>query len=176
MKKLVGLTGLLIALTLPTISRAAYWPDNGSFYYDGALYAESYMRWSSSGPWGTADPGYEHDVGASADYFNSCTSYTNLPHGYNDCPTAHYDSDNFWAFGFGSWRSLEIHPQVTYFGYWNFGQPGWWYTPASYTYFNLTGQETYKRCNDSIFCAEGLRSTIILRGWLYWGQRLHGWW
>ena len=56
---------LWIAIILsiaPFTVRAAYYPNTGDLYYDGASYADSHLKWDNPGPWRYSDPGYEHDL------------------------------------------------------------------------------------------------------------------
>lgn len=69
-------------------SYAAYFPDEGDFYYNGFTFVDSNLRWTSVGPFSVSDPGYEHDFLAYSSYFTSCTTWNNLPAGYDDCVTA----------------------------------------------------------------------------------------
>jgi hypothetical protein len=87
-KRLIVLVLAASLFALQTPASAAYYPSSGYLYYAGAYYAESSLQWSSPGPWASGQPGYEHDLSLNDTYFNSCTSYTNLPNAYDDCPTA----------------------------------------------------------------------------------------
>ncbi len=71
-----------------SITRAAYFPDNGALWYNGGVFADSYFSRTSPGPWAPGDPGYEHDFKIRSRYMRACTSWTSLPAGYDDCPTA----------------------------------------------------------------------------------------
>lgn len=155
-----------------------YWPNRGQFYYNGQLFADSYMCWANSGGWSVSDPGYEHDLVVRKFFFTSCTSFTNLPNGYDDCPTAGVleTNPNYYAFSFGSFHARNIQPTRDYYGSWNFTSNG----SPSPTDFRLNGQEVYRfYCPfDSIWCMEDIRSQKLLpnftgggtltRGQVYW--------
>jgi len=125
----------------------------------GASYADSYLKWDNPGPWQHNDPGYEHDLVAHKNYFRDCTSWTNLPDGYNDCPTAGvFEPSDMWYLG--NWVFLI----------------GW--DPS--TDFYLNGQETYHGfCPwDSIWCMKASRTTSppLLQGQFHLGQSYYGSW
>ena len=159
-------------------AKKTYYPDDGKFWYDGRHYAESYLLWNNPGGWSKkgkkSDPGYEHDLALNPDYFHACTTWTNLPSGYDDCPTAGVlEPGDFWAFSFGSFHAKKIKPKTWYMGTWRFSGGD---SPP--TKFYLSGQEVYhKICPlDSIWCMEGVRSNPLTNGNLIWGQSLSRSW
>jgi len=84
---------------------------------------DSYIAWSNPGPWAADDPGYEHDLAVSPWYFDECSSWTNLPNGYDDCPTAGASESNedIWVFSFGSYHvKNQLSPGYLYYGSWYF--------------------------------------------------------
>lgn len=150
-----------------------YYPVTGHLYYDGQSYAESVMTFGSFvGPWSTSQPGYEHDLSVNDSYFNSCTSFTSLPNGYDDCPTAGFgDPPGKKVFSFGSFDAERIQPNTSYWGYWQFSGGSGTSTP-----YDLYGQEVYKQfCPwDGIECLGGvpdhqryLRGGTLTRGWSF---------
>ena len=168
---------LLIVLLLsvvPSFVLAYYYPNSGSLYYDGASYADSYLKWDDPGPWQHSDPGYEHDLVAHKNYFRDCTSWTNLPNGYNDCPTAGVsEPSDMWSFSFGTFHARNIQAHTWYFGSWVF-LIGW--DPS--TNFYLNGQENYHGfCSwDSIWCMKASRTHRLLQGQFHLGQSYYGVW
>src|SRR6188474_3612797 len=109
-------------------SRAAYYPDHGDLCYDGIFFADSLFVWNSPGPWRipspfniSDDPGYEHDFSVSNQFFTACTSWTNLPSAYDDCPTAGVsEPSSTWTFSFGSFHIASgVTANTTYYGSWN---------------------------------------------------------
>ncbi|MHB1161653.1 MAG: hypothetical protein ACYC3V_15200, partial [Chloroflexota bacterium] len=95
----------LVTLAIPSPALAAYYPDRGDLYYNGGQFAESYFKWTDPGPWQKPDPGYEHDFAFDPGYLSACTSWTDLPYAYDDCPTAGYsEPSNLWTFSFGSFH------------------------------------------------------------------------
>lgn len=71
------------------VANATFYPNYGFLCYDGATYGYAYKYWTSTpGPWTGNGPGYEHDlVLNNVTFFSGCNSWTNLPAGYDDCPT-----------------------------------------------------------------------------------------
>ena len=156
---------LLLAFASPGYSQTFY-PDAGDLYYDGSFCFDSYFGWSNPGGWLTADPGYEHDLLLWPDYFTACTSWTTLPDGYDDCPTAGILDFDMWAFSFGSYAAKKIQPQTWYYGAWSFSGGS-----LSSSKMRLNGQETaHDICPwDSPWCMDGKRSWNLLDGWVYFG-------
>ena len=174
----IVVTTTILAIAPPTHGQT-YYPDVGDFYYNGYNnYADSYICWTFPGGWSPlamGDPGYEHDLTAQSNYFNACTSWTDLPNGYDDCPTAGYTEPdpNLWTFSFGSFHAKNIKSLTWYYGYWIFSGGS-----ASSTSFQLNGQEVYHQiCPlDDIWCMGSIRSQPLLSGWLYWGWWYYNWW
>jgi hypothetical protein len=157
----------------PAIS-ATYYPDDGDLWYNGSYYADSYLKWNYPGGWSVSDPGYEHDFATSKNYFNKCTSWTNLPYGYNDCPTAGVsEPSSYWTFSFGSYHIKNVTAKKWYFGSWNFS--GGYLLSST---FYLNGQENkHQFCwYDSIWCMGGTRSQRLTSGTLNWGSTLYRSW
>lgn len=166
-------------LGIPSLTFAAYYPDRGDLRYDGYVFAESYFRWTSPGPWSVSDPGYEHDFGFNPNYLGGCTSWTDLPYGYDDCRTAgYYDPSNQWIFSFGSYHTKNsLQANRNYWGSWNFYNRGTYFS----TTFNLYGQEVYHRFGcllDNPWCMDGVpgRQHQLLSGTMNWGQSLYRTW
>lgn len=96
-----------------------YYPVTGDLLYDGQLFADSYFRWDTPGTWQTAYPGYEHDLILESDFISACTSYTDMPYGYDDCPTAGKDENpDQYAFAFGSYHGHALSAYQYYMGGW----------------------------------------------------------
>jgi len=152
-----------------------YWyPTEGNLYYNGSYYADSYLRWGAPGGWSVSDPGYEHDFSARSHYFTSCTSWTNLPYGYDDCPTAGVsEPSNLWTFSFGSFHVTHIHSGAWYYGAWNLGGGG-----SSSSDYQLAAQENYRGFCwwDSIWYMKSIRNHTLLSGWLHRGYSLYRSW
>jgi hypothetical protein len=152
-----------------------FFPTIGQFYYDGQLFAESYLCWGRPGGWSVSDPGYEHDLRVRRTFFSSCTSWTTLPDGYNDCPTAGTlePDPNYYIFSFGSFHARRIQANINYYGAWNFAGNGTLPPPSD---FSLHGQEVARLiCPfDSPWCMEGTGQSYRLvlgtltRGQTYW--------
>jgi hypothetical protein len=159
---------LAAALAIACVtSEAAYHPSTGDLCYDGVYYADSYMLWNPVGPWLIEDPGYEHDLVLNDQFFNDCTSATNLPNAYDDC---------FWAgvseqpgemvFSFGSFHSRNIAANTWNAGLWNFTGGA----TVTQTPFTLRGQEVaHDTCPfDWSICMLSRRGRNLLSGYMNW--------
>jgi hypothetical protein len=163
-------------LLLITFSQFAYagtyYPDDGDFLYDGEDYADSYMTWNDPG-WSVDDPGYEHDLRVDVDYFGHCSTWTNLPDPYDDCPTAGvFDPSGDIILSFGFFHSDGIDAGKQYYGAWSFTRG-----TAEVTDFDLIGQEVQRRSSacviDTIWCMQRVQDRNVLSGflsseWDYW--------
>lgn len=171
--------GVILAFS-GAVYAATYYPDDGDLRYDGATYAGSYLRWNNPGGWSVSDPGYEHDLKALKYYFVGCTTWTDLPYGYDDCPTAGIrDPEPYWIFSFGSFHIANVRPGWWYMGSWYFQMAG---APSS-TDFNLSAQEVmhaYGCYSDSIWCMKGTprsdNNRILTSGAWIWGRSWFGAW
>jgi len=130
------------------------------------------MKWSSPGPWTNTiynKAGYEHDLWVQDPNFftTTCTSMTNLPDAYDDCPTAGVADPNGPVFSFGSFDATKITANTEYFGAWTFTNHG----TASTSPFKLQGQENENVCwgYENIWCRYALRTKDLITGWyMYW--------
>lgn len=150
----------------PSNLKAGFAPSGGDLYYNGYFYLDSYFEWSAVGPFASSEPGYEHDLSVSPDYFRYCTSWTNLLAAYDDCPTAGILEPriSLWTFSFGTFRANSIIPYpYLWFGSWSFGGGSLNSTP-----YRLNGQEvTSAFCTPgvlSIWCMNGVRSQLLSAG------------
>ncbi|MEX2964421.1 hypothetical protein [Microbulbifer sp. TYP-18] len=152
------------------IPHASYYPSRGDLYYDGRFYMDSYFLWDTSGPWSVSDPGYEHDLNVrDKNFFTStCITATNLPDGYDDCPTAGILDPNGPVFSFGSFDAKKINSGSVYFGAWQFSSHG----SATTSPFILMGQENENRCFGipTIWCMFSTQTKQLITGWnMNWG-------
>lgn len=157
-----------ITLGAPSAS-AAYYPEDGWLYYDGQYLLFSYMWWDKSGPWGSQEPGYEHDLHIHDENFftTRCTAITSLPDGYDDCPTAGIFDANGPVFSFGSFDAELIKPSQWYYGYWRFNTHG----SANTSKFRLMGQENKSKCPggyESIWCMFSVRTKPLIDSQVNW--------
>lgn len=100
-------------------------PHNGDLFQT-LNYADSYFNWLNVGGWvgkNGSIPGFELDYAVENVYYTLCTSYTNLPQGYDDCVTAGFDEDdpNEISFGVGSYDARQIQAGTGYFAQWSLG-------------------------------------------------------
>ncbi len=96
-----------------------YFPNDGDIEYTGTTVVRyNEIWWDNPGDWSVDRPGYEHDLVARRDYFTDCSSQSNLPEWYDDCPTACVDesSSDYCAFSFGTYNALLIEPAFPYWG------------------------------------------------------------
>ena len=84
-------------------------------------YAEFYISWTDwtdpvyDDPDFTGEAIYEHDFNVySTSVYEYRTSYTTLPDGYDDCPTAGVSDTGYMGFGFGSFDASKIAPFANY--------------------------------------------------------------
>lgn len=176
MKKLVLLTTLALLLAASAAAHATYYPNTGSFYYDGQWFAESSMTWYDPGSWSTSQPGYEHDLMVDDTYFSSCTSYSGLPNGYDDCPTAGtLDPAGKRIYTFGSFDADFIQANTSYWGYWQFSGGSTYLTD-----YGLYGQEVqHSGCFwDGIWCMGGVpgHQQLLRSGVMNWYQSFTVYW
>ena len=153
-----------LSLTWGNSSLAYFYPDEGDLFYNGYSYVNSFMKWQQVGPFQSSNPRYEHDLNIYPTYFSSCTSWTTLPEGYDDCSTAGILDGTYHAFSFGTYDAKEIEADEWEFGAWYFsGGSG-----AAETPVRLFGQETrHAICPwDRPGCMDGVRSSSQLA----WGH------
>ena len=121
----------------------SYLPSEGDLYYNGGNFADAFMKWDN--PSWTIDPKcpnhstdcptYEHDLSISKSWFSPipfrgfglrdyCTTWTDLPNSYDDCPTeiAGHDSGDSanHVLSFGSFQAQNIVAGRNYYGHWLF--------------------------------------------------------
>ena len=160
----IFLLTLTLMLTWSRTAPAYFYPDEGDLFYNGASHVNSFMKWQAVGPFQVSNPGYEHDLNIYPNYFSSCSSWTTLPDGYDDCSTAGIADGTFHAFSFGSYDAKKIDRNDWYFGAWNFSGGA----NAPETPVRLFGQETrHLWCPfDYPWCMDGVRSSSAL----VWGH------
>jgi hypothetical protein len=157
---------------------AGVFPDHGGFRYYGNDYAESYFRWEAPYGWMYSDVGYEHDLLLNTKFFKSCTTWTNLPYGYDDCPTVDIlePTEGISTFSFGSFHINNVRSFVWYAEGWTFGGAG----SDNSSEFTLAGQEVYHGYCwwDSIWCMKGTSRTprTFVNGRLERGRELRVMW
>lgn len=184
-KFLAVLLAIAGVLMLPATASAEYYPSSGSLYYNGYAFADSGLYWRDSGPW-TLDCGwpsyecatYEHDLVIEQGFFGSCTTWTNLPAGYDDCPTAGVDEPNpsIVTLSFGSFRAPDIEEGTYYYGSWNLGDEG----PQMSTSVSLAGQEGNPKgfcsLDYNIWCVGALRTEVLVSTtWQYTYPQSNSW-
>lgn len=156
-----------------TFRMPSWWPTDGRFYYDGKLYAQTYLEWDHPGAFESGHPGYEQDIDLNPNYVSECMATTTLPDGYDDCPTAGVsDPPDEWGFGFGSLHAQKIDADHTYFGSWDFTRSP---EASSSTVMDLRGQEVENGCPldvHNIWCYQGVggqSADFFADRRLYWG-------
>lgn len=149
-----------VAVAATPAHAGSFYPNRGDLYYDGEYYADSFFGWTEP-EWMYTYAGFEMDLSLDEFYFDSCTSWTDLPDPYDDCPTAGYsDPEGKKNFGIGSFAAESILPisQKTYVGR--------WYFAGGYgisTHVNVTAQEVSRTlCPEkSIWCYIGVQGTSL---------------
>ncbi len=143
---------------------ARFYPDRGDLWYNGGAYFDSYLMWRRKGGfrgWTGYAPGYEHDLNVDKGFGANCSTWTNLPYRYNDCPTAGWLEPNSArrAHAFGTYSMREVRDMTYYFGSWTLRN-----SVSNYnrTYLSLTGQEVQKYfcAANSPWCMNGVQSTF----------------
>lgn len=170
MTKIAVLVGIF-TFAISNYAGATYYPNDGDLYYDGAYYMDSYFRWNSPGPWNTSNPGYEHDLWVHEPSFftSTCTTWSNMPDFYDDCPTAGVLDPNGPVFSFGTYSADELLANVFYFGAWGWTSHA---TPLLTSGFNLQGQENRNACFGipTPWCMFSERTQNLITGWqLFFG-------
>lgn len=102
---------------------ARFYPDRGDLWYNGGAYFDSYLMWRRKGGfrgWTGYAPGYEHDLNVDKGFGANCSTWTNLPYRYNDCPTSGWFEPNKArrAHAFGTYSVREARDMTYYFGSW----------------------------------------------------------
>lgn len=120
-------------------------PDAGTLTYYGGSHAAVDMIWYDIGGFKTPEAGFELDIDLERAYYSACTTWNNLPEGYDDCPTAGVlENDPYRnSLGFGSFNARAIRLNTWYFGDWYFESPG--LASSNYGNFSLRWQQTYFR-------------------------------
>ena len=155
------------------------YPYTGDLYYDGNQYADSYFGWALPGGWRAQTSGWEMDISLGEGYFDACTSWTNLPQPYDDCPTAGtLDPSGRRNFGIGSFDKNQIVGDVNGGGAYR-GQ--WWFCGGSSasTYPDVAWQEvTTQICSDryNIWCYEGVQGSRLLSAYWRYTQTAYDEW
>lgn len=188
---------LLVAALLPSSSAwgSQPYPNRGSFYYNGDRAFDIWMMWEAPGGFFSHDPVYEQGFAINRNYYDSCTSFTNLPFAYDDCETAGVSEQdpNMYVFGWGSYHLIVDQCCNTYSRHSGYHPPlsddpiypnGWYYAaldlfceencPSYNSAYNLGWQEV-----DRIFCSSdypwcmyGLQGSSLVEGHLYYGTPL----
>lgn len=140
--------GLLTLASLPLYghSVAKRYPHVGRFRYTGTDYVQAYFTWHSVGGWEHSTPGFELDLTLVEGFFKTgdktCTSWTNLPDYYDDCPTAGKFEEQAGkdVYSFGTYSAKQIQAGTEYRGYWVF-----WEGSLSETSYTMGWQEVKKK-------------------------------
>ncbi len=160
----------------------------GDFYFGknsaSVDYAEFYISWTDpvyDDPDFTGEPIYEHDFNVyNTSVHEYCTSYTTLPDGHDDCPTAGVSDPDYMGFGFGSFNASTIAPLADYYGIIYLHRFDGVADGTRFD-FNVVGSQMYHQfCSwDSIWCLGTAQSQILIHQWerdLYTGKRDHFTW
>ncbi len=130
MKNLLRTSAILIATfslasQVNAHSLTKQYPHQGDIYYDGGSYADS--NFSSHAPYGGwktntffSDPGLEIDINIDRVFFDSCTSWSNMPRFYDDCVTGGVFDGSGRSFGIGTYDARLLQTNTTYQGRWYF--------------------------------------------------------
>ena len=187
---------------------ASYLPSEGDLYYNGGVFADAFLKWGRP-QWTHTDrcheaitrcSTYEHDLTVDLSWFMSltprttlllriakqrrtgyCTTWSNLPYWYDDCPTAGIPSsysggstDDIAEMSFGTFRANAIATNRYYYGSWTIrghqagasnsatvrlhGQEGYYYTRVPFRNVGCT----------TIWCIDGINQgdgTLLTTTW-----------
>jgi hypothetical protein len=167
MRSTIACIWVAISIAYTTPAYADFVPDSGDLCYDGNQFMDSYLLFSSPGPFEVPtpdlanDPGYEHDLVFHVGFFQSCVSVTNLPSAYDDCPTAGIsENPGEVVFSFGSFHAKQVLANTFYYGAWSFVRGG-----VPQDTITLRGQEVWHdSCPfDNIFCMLSHRSKDLIQ-------------
>jgi hypothetical protein len=118
---------LITAFFVAAPAHAAWGPGDGDLWFDGYYFADSYMRWLNlngvynDGWFPDPDPNFEMDIVMNQWFNKSCTSWTDLPAGYDDCPTAGVsEPSTAWSFGIGTYHLKRVIVNGWYYASWRF--------------------------------------------------------
>ena len=161
----------VLMLASSALASATVYANYGWLQYNGQSYAESYFAWSSPCCWVTDQGGYEQSIQLNDNYFASCTAYTNMPNGYDDCPTAGVDDPaGKKIFSVGSFSiKNNLIPNHYYLGQ-------WWFSggSASSSPMQVYGKEVAcKFCPAwNIWCMGGYGppSPFVVDTTIYWNS------
>lgn len=170
MKRLVCITVVLLMIVFGTVALAGWFPNQGDFYYNGGNYADSYLQWTAPGGFSHGDVGYEHDLDVSSTWANVCTSWTNLPSGYDDCPTMNVSepTPGRATASFGSYHINAVPANTYYTGNWTLQRRDcgncFVHDPVGSTTAKVKSEEVqHWFCPwDGIECMNGIRSAFLL--------------
>ena len=140
-------------------AQAAWGPGWGDLWFDGYYYADSYMQWLNlAGYFGDPDPNFEMDLVMNRWFNSSCTTWTDLPSGYDDCPTAGVDEPgNDWSFGIGTYHLKTVRVGTWYYGSWSFRNT----RSANTSLSRLNIQQGWNFCPvklETIWCQQALET------------------
>lgn len=161
------LTALVISSTTAVSALAQFYPDGGDICYDGVYLADSYFQFIRPDSWLDSNPGYEHDFVVPANFFQNCTSVTNLPDSYDDCNTGGVFDGDQWSFSFGSYDAKQLQAYTIYYGGWRFVKSG---GPVTGT-FGINSQEvSHQLCPfDNPWCMGAEQTKRVISGYITWG-------
>lgn len=172
---------------------ATYYPTYGDLWYDGSEYFNVHFTWDQPGDWRwyLLQLGFEVDLVLKKGYFSAqlwkpfgkapCSTWTDLPNWYDDCPTAGWsDFNETWSFGFGTFSPGSIRANTQYFGAWYF----WGGNAVSESTLLLNAQEVFNLfCPGATFyltkspwCMDGSRTTTLADGFIKRGEAFYRPW
>ena len=103
----LGVVAMVLAIATPSAAQKRY-PNWGEVEYNGDRTVSFWMFWEIPGGWTVRDPGYEHNLAIDTAYYNTCTSWSELPYAYDDCATSGTSEvdPNRISFAFGSYHII----------------------------------------------------------------------
>lgn len=124
MKVLAPTVVLGVFLSLGAVRFDPWAPDDGDLVWWGDDTFDSILRWRDE-PYYPLSHGFELDIQVRHDpiderlMFSGCWSWTDLPTGYDDCPTAGVsDPPGYRVYSVGAFEGWRIEPDFWYYSFW----------------------------------------------------------
>jgi hypothetical protein len=178
----IGVYRLFLALSVITLSTgklfaltAHPYPNIGMVYYDGDLHASAPFHWTTAPLRHYLDPAFELDIATGSGVFASCTTWTDLPSGYDDCETAGVsEPDGSESFGAGTYHLKDIIPNHFYNVEWDFVNQSFYYgLSPSVTWQEL--ERTLCSFEDPWCYFGGNGGVLMVMSWSYGTPTSQGW-
>jgi hypothetical protein len=129
------------------------------------------VYWHAVGGFITSDAAVEIDVNVAETFFDTCSTMSDLPEAYDDCPTAGvFESDpTRQSFGLGTFNARNVQPAVWYRSQWDFRGGNLYSTTVNQTWGEVERQ--YTSCDRyDIWCYEQRQGGSLQKTNWAWGN------